>query len=143
MKAKSASAGTYYLWNDHLRKACASDQDYDYAQNIMKKMKEPEDISQCGIKKEKVVEMLQQTYEPARKVMKKTFLTLKKKKYLPPLVILIGRAPGANQMIQMFLVNMVMCLLRAIFPGQTIPEVKVPEGIDVGYVTADVWQDVG
>lgn len=103
-------------------------------------MKEPEDIPRCDIKKEEVHAMLQKTYGPAEVIIDETFLTLEKGGYLPPLVILVGRAPGANRMIEEFLVSMATRKLRKIFPGQKLPEVKVPEGIDVGYVNVDVWQ---
>ncbi|OAA44446.1 hypothetical protein ISF_09640 [Cordyceps fumosorosea ARSEF 2679] len=110
--AAGASSGTYYMWEE-LNKACGSNEKkFNPARKVMEAMTEA-----CDITDGEAYDMLS---------------NLQRRGYSTPKIIVVGRAPGANSMIQAFLVSELQGILRKVFRRQTLPDIEVPGGLDVG-----------
>ncbi|OAA39762.1 hypothetical protein ISF_09841 [Cordyceps fumosorosea ARSEF 2679] len=130
--AAGASSGTYYMWEE-LKKACeGEEQTYGFARKAIEAMTEPCDITRTNISEATVRKIMNASYCAAFKETYVMLSKLRRMKYSAPKIIVVGRAPGANSMINAFLVSSLQGILRRVFEGQTLPDIEVPGGLDVG-----------
>ncbi|KAK8146250.1 hypothetical protein G3M48_003376 [Beauveria asiatica] len=130
--AGGASSGTYYMWEE-LNKCCGFDQQkFSFAKKAVEAMTEPCDITETGVSKGDVEILMKISYASALSETLTMLTNLERRGYSAPKILVVGRAPGANQMIKDFLVSALTEKCVRVFGNSTSKYIEVLDGLDVG-----------